>query len=259
MIEAVMELSLKMFLIVCPLVFLAGVVDAIGGGGLISLPAYMLAGLPAKLAVSTNKLSASIGTFASTARYVKQGCVDWLTALPGVAMALIGAYCGANIGLNLPDKVFEIALLVVLPVVAAYVLLHRELKKPDKPDLPRARQIAVVCIVSLVIGFYDGFYGPGTGTFLILLYTALARMDVLTAGGNTKLSNLASNVMSITVFLFNGTVLIPLGLTAAVFSIAGHFIGAGIALKKGAKSIRFVILIVIALLFAKVIFEMLTK
>ena len=253
------DLSVKMVLIVIVGVFLGSFMDAIaGGGGIITVPTYLLAGLPAHFALGTNKFSAAIGTFFSTGRFIKNKYVDWVLGVPSIVLAVIGSHFGTRLQLMVDEKYLKYLLLIVLPVVAFVVLRQR--KFPEEPgEIERKKQMAIVWVSSLVVGAYDGFYGPGTGTFLILLYTALARMDVLTAGGNTKLSNLASNVMSITVFLFNGTVLIPLGLTAAVFSIAGHFIGAGIALKKGAKSIRFVILIVIALLFAKVIFEMLTK
>ena len=252
-----MDLSLKTFLIVCPLVFLAGVVDAIGGGGgLISLPAYILAGLDPKIASATNKMSACLGTFASTFRYVKNKCADLPLAVPGVIAALIGANIGAQLSNLVPDAAFKIALMVLLPVIAVFMLLKKDLKPDEtKPPLKRTHQMLIVGAISLAIGTYDGFYGPGTGTFLILAYTALARMDALKAGGNTKLANLASNVSSLVVFLLSGRVMITLGLVAAVFSIAGHYIGAGIAIKNGSKFVRIVILGVIGLLMIKLIVE----
>ena len=102
---------------------------------------------------------------------------------------------------------------------------------------------------------YDGFYGPGTGTFLILVYTSLAKMDVLTSAGNTKLVNLTSNISALVVFLMNGVVILPLGLAAVVFIIAGPYLGAGMAMKNGGKFIRVIILAVIAMLFIKTIME----
>lgn len=251
-----MELTFVKFLIVCPLVFLAGFVDAIGGGGgLISLPAYLMAGLPPINAVATNKLSSTIGTAMSTARYVKNGHFNIKLAIPSVLAALAGAQIGARIALSVDDKVFKIILLVLLPLIAVYIFVKKDLE-PDTSKTPSEKIRILICLgVSLVIGTYDGFYGPGTGTFLILAYTALAKMDVLTANGNTKLANLASNLSALIVFLIHGESLILLGLVAGAFSIAGNFLGAGFAMKKGAKGVKYVILVVIAILFVKVITE----
>lgn len=252
-----MELNLRIYLIVCPLVFLAGMVDAIGGGGgLISLPAYLMAGLPPHMAAATNKLSACIGTFASAARYLKSRCTDLATALPGIPAALIGAQFGARFALKIPDEIFRYVMLALLPVIALYVLLHKE--KPPREGGARSRlgHMAAAFAIALVIGFYDGFYGPGTGTFLILAYTGILRLEARKAGGSAKLINLSSNLASLTVFLKSDTVLIPLGLTAAAFSLAGHYIGAGIAIRKGSRLIRTVILGVIGLLFIKVIYDL---
>ena len=108
-------------------------------------------------------------------------------------------------------------------------------------------------IVSFLVGIYDGFYGPGTGTFLILLYTSLAKLDLLTASANTKAVNLASNVGALVVFILNGKVFFPLGLPAALFCIAGHYLGAGMVVKNGTRIVKPVILIVLAVLFIKVL------
>ncbi len=249
-------MTIMTYLIVCPMVFLAGLVDAIGGGGgLISLPAYLIAGVPAHNAVATNKLSSASGTIVSTIRYYKNGFADIRLAIPGIIAALIGSQIGARIALLVDADLFSKMLLVVLPCIALYMLFKKDLQpKPDE-IIGRKKQYIIVTIASLMLGAYDGFYGPGTGTFLILLYTGLAKMDVLTAGGNTKLVNLTSNISSLVVFLLGGVVYIPLGLAAGVFSILGHYIGAGLAMKNGSKFVRIVILIVIGLLFAKILGE----
>lgn len=240
------------------MVFLAGLVDAIGGGGgLISLPAYLIAGVPAHNAVATNKLSSSTGTVVSTIRYYKNGYADLKLGIPGIIAALIGSQIGARIALIVSAKVFSVLLLCLLPVIAAYMIFRKDLNPKETEEISRGKQYFIVIIASLLIGAYDGFYGPGTGTFLILIYTGLAKMDVLTASGNTKLVNLTSNISSLLVFLLGGVVYIPLGLAAGVFSIAGHYIGAGLAMKNGSKFVRSVILIVIGLLFVKIIFDLL--
>lgn len=252
-----MELSVKLFLIVCPLVFLAGLVDSIaGGGGLISLPAYLLAGLPPHFAIGTNKLSSATGTVVSTIRYCKNKFVDWQVAMPSILMALIGSAIGANIALLLDEEVMKYILIAVLPIVAIYVLRGKTMKKDvSEVSISRKRVYLVACLASFFVGAYDGFYGPGTGSFLILLYTGMAKMDMKKAAGNTKLVNLASNIAALVTYLINGKIIFLLGIAAAVFSIAGHYIGSGLVLKNGHKVIRPIILLVIVLLFLKVILE----
>lgn len=251
-----MELTLSMFLIVCPFAFLAGFVDSIGGGGgLISLPAYVIAGLPAHLAVYTNKLSACLGTIVATARYCKNNYIDKNLALIGVITAAFGGIIGGKCALMVDEFVFKVLLLVLLPLIAMYVLLKKDLEPKNVDQISHKKQYIIVSIATFVLGMYVGFYGPGSGTFLILVYTALAKMNILKAEGNAKIANMTADICSLCLFLFNGVVLIPLGLTAAAFSIAGNYIGAGVAMKNGNKVIRIVILSVLALLFIKVIVE----
>lgn len=249
-----MELSIYSFLIVCPLVFLAGFVDAIGGGGgLISLPAYLLAGIPPHTAIATNKFSSATGTVFSTVRYCRNKCVDWGLAIPGILASVIGAQIGARFSMAVEEELLRTILLFVLPLVAAYVMFRKNLDPKDPDSIPRSRQLIIVSLLTLLVGFYDGFYGPGTGTFLLLIYTGLCHMPLMKAAGNVKLANLASNISSLMVFLFNGLVLLPLGAAAALFSIAGHYLGAGVAMKNGSRFVRIVILLVILLLFIKVL------
>lgn len=251
-----MELTIKMFLIVCPLVFLAGLVDAMaGGGGLISLPAYLFAGLPAHTAVATNKLSSSVGTVISTIRICRKKHMDFPLAVPSILAALCGSWLGAHVALMVSDQILKIFMAFLLPVIAYYVLRKKDLDDSGKTALTRKTQYIIATIASLLVGLYDGFYGPGTGTFLILIYTGLVKMDVLTAAGNTKLVNLSSNVSALLVFLANGVVMLPLGLVACIFSIAGHYIGAGLVLKNGSRIVRVIILFVVALLFCKIMLE----
>lgn len=249
-----MEPELYTYFIVCPMVFLAGFVDAIaGGGGMISLPAYLLAGIPAHASIATNKMSSAIGTAVSTFRYCKKGYVDWLFAVPSVIFALAGSYIGASLALLTRDAVLKIVLLVVLPIVAVYVLKNKSFQPSDRFHLSRKGAFVLGSLLSFGIGMYDGFYGPGTGTFLLLAFTTVLGMDVLQASGNVKLVNLASNVAALVTFLLNGKVVIRLGLVAAIFSIAGHYAGSGMVMKNGTRIVRPIILVVIVLLFIKVI------
>lgn len=249
-----MEFSLLTFVIVCPLVFIAGFIDAIaGGGGLISLPAYLLAGLPAHNAIATNKLTSSAGTLFSTARLVKNKYADMKLAPFSIAAAIMGSLIGSNIALRTSERVLQIVMLAILPVIAFYVLKKKNLEPEHPFSLKRSLQYTIVTVASFVIGIYDGFYGPGTGTFLLLVFTSLARMDVRTASGNMKLVNLSSNLAALVTFLLAGKIVWALGLCAAVFSIAGHYLGSGMVMKNGTKIVKPVIIVVLVLLFGKIV------
>lgn len=244
-------------LIICPLVFLASLLDAVaGGGGLISLPAYLLAGLPPHNAIATNKLSSCIGTVASTGRFIKNKCVDWPTAIPSAALAVLGSIAGANLVLGISDNAIRYVMLLLIPVLAFVVLKKRNLSGAELEPVSRKRQFIVILTAALVVGMYDGFYGPGTGTFLLLAYTQLARLPLNLAAGNVKIANLSSNVGSLIVFLINGQTILPLGLIAAVFALSGHFLGAGLLLKNGSRIVKPFILIVLGLLFFRLIYDL---
>jgi len=249
--------NLWTLLIVCPLVFAGSLLDAVaGGGGLITLPAYLLAGIPPHNAIATNKLSSSIGTSASTIRFIKNKYVDWPTAIPSGILAVLGSVVGARIILAIDDNVIRYIMLGLIPLLAFVVLRKRDLEPETLEPVSRKRQFLIICSAALVVGMYDGFYGPGTGTFLLLAYTQLARLPLRLAAGNVKIANLASNIGSLAVFLLNGQALIPIGLISAVFAVAGHFIGAGILLKNGARIVKPFVLTVLALLLIRLVYDL---
>ena len=244
---------MEQYLIVCPLVFLAGLIDSIaGGGGLISLPAYLIAGVPPHIALGTNKTSSSMGTVVSAAKLAKNGFVDRRTAIPGGLCAVAGAIVGATISLYVEDTVITHMMIVILPVVAFYVLRSRTLGESEKTGtLTGGRLIGAVCGIGLVMGIYDGFYGPGTGTFLLLLLTGLAHLDTGRAAGTTKVMNLSSNLAALATFLINGKVYYSLGLVSGLFCIAGHYIGSSLVVRGGRRVVRPMILVVLCILFGK--------
>lgn len=244
---------MEQYLIVCPLVFLAGLIDSIaGGGGLISLPAYLIAGVPPHIALGTNKTSSSMGTVVSAAKLAKNGFVDRRTAVPGGLCAVAGAIAGATISLYVEDTVITHMMIVILPVVAFYVLRSRTLGESEKTGtLTGGRLIGAVCGIGLVMGIYDGFYGPGTGTFLLLLLTGLAHLDTRRAAGTTKVMNLSSNLAALATFLINGKVYYSLGLVSGLFCIAGHYIGSSLVVRGGRRVVRPMILVVLCILFGK--------
>ena len=253
-----MTLTALHFLIVCPLIGIAGFVDSIaGGGGLISLPAYLISGLPVHTCIATNKLSSSMGTAVATAKYARCGYIDWHLAVFCAAFSLAGAAMGANIALLIPEGAFRILMLIILPLTALYVFKKKNLfSGEDRRTLSFAHTCILSSIIALALGMYDGFYGPGTGTFLILLLTRFAHMDLHRANGITKVINLSSNVSSLTVYLLSGQVLLPLGLCAGAFSILGNYLGSRCFTSKGAAIARPVILIVLCVFFARTVMEM---
>ena len=246
-------------LLVCCGVFLASFMDAIaGGGGIISVPTYLIAfgGLPTYYALGTNKLSSGIGTVFSTARFIKNGYVRWSLFAPSIVLALLGSMGGTWLQHHTPDAVLKYLLLVVLPIVAFVTLRTRSW--PDEPgDIDPKKQTLIVWAAALVIGAYDGYYGPGTGTFLMIIFIRLAKLDTRHAAGGVKVINLASNLGSLFTALTAGYVYIGVGLISAAASIAGHYIGAGLAIKNGSKIVRPAVILVLILLTIKVGSELL--
>lgn len=252
-----MNLTLTTYLLVCPLVFLAGLIDAIaGGGGLISLPAYYLAGLPPVLAAGTNKLSASLGTVASTVRYIRSGRVDWRMGPIAALGAFPGSWLGTQVLQRIPEDAVRVLMICAIPLVAAVVLRRRGDLARHSLIPPRWHGGAAL-LIGLFVGFYDGLVGPGTGTFLILLFTMLLGMETVMASGTAKLVNLTSNISALISLLTAGEVAVALALPAALCGIAGNWVGAGLGIKRGAGFIRSVLLVVLALLLAKMVLDVL--
>lgn len=239
--------------------FLGGLVDAVaGGGGLIALPAYLIAGVPAHLALGTNKLSSAMGTVVSAFRLWRAGFLNIRKSLPAIVCSLLGSAAGAHLALLVPERVFELILVGLLPIAAFFVLSKRAVMSNDEGIITARKQLVILCISSLICGAYDGFYGPGAGTFMLLAFTLWAKMGVRSASGTMKAVNLASNIAAFATFALSGEVIWLLGLTAGIFGIAGHYIGAGLVLQNGTKIVRPIIGAVLAVLFVKTAWELLS-
>jgi len=250
-------ITLKTFLIVCPLTFLGGFVDAVaGGGGLISLPAYMIAGLPVHNAIATNKLSSGMGTTVSTYRLAKGGNIPWKKALPCVLMAVLGSALGARLTLMVDATLLKKLMLVIIPVTAFYVMRTKSMESEKEPFSTRETLIRASA-VAFLIGIYDGFYGPGTGTFLILLLSSFARFRLGEANGVAKSINLTTNLTSLAVFLMSGKVLIMLGLAGGIFGIVGNYIGVSFFNERGAKAVKPLMIVVLCIFFIRILTELL--
>ncbi len=251
-----MELTLQMYLIVCPLAMLAGFVDSVaGGGGLISLPAYYLAGLPASVAAGTNKMSACMGTVLATYSYGKAGCIEKRIGLWSALGSFIASVLGVLVMKQLSDQAMRTLVLCCLPVAAIFTL--RGHKQKERRYFAPGKEAMLSLLIGLLIGFYDGLVGPGTGTFLILLFVNVFGMQDVMASGTSKVTNLSSNLAALTSLFLSGDVLWMLGLPAGLCSMLGAALGSRMTITKGSKFIRAMMLFVLTLLLVKMVTDML--
>ncbi|NFO31327.1 sulfite exporter TauE/SafE family protein [Clostridium botulinum] len=244
-------------IIICPLVFLAGIIDAVaGGGGIISLPAYIFAGIPIHIAYGTNKFASCIGTSISSIKFFRSGNIKIKSALLSAAGALIGSWFGAQIVLLLNEKYLNYCLIIILPIVSLFLLFNRNFGVKNKKELSNKKLYILSFIIGVFLGAYDGFFGPGTGTFLVICFTGILGFNLITASGNAKIVNLASNFSALIAYILGGKVMFSIGVPAAVCAIAGNYLGAHLAIKNGDKIIKPIIFVAIGLLFIKVIFDL---
>ncbi|MBI5500088.1 MAG: TSUP family transporter [Deltaproteobacteria bacterium] len=240
----------------CGLVFLAGFVDSIaGGGGLISVPAYLALGLPPHAALATNKFSSVLGTLTATWRYWRARRIHVRTALVAAAGALVGSAAGARAVLLVPPATVHTVVLVLVPGALVVLLFQDRLlrRAPLAAGGEAGRPLLRAAVLGLLVGAWDGFFGPGTGTFLAIGFHLALRFDLLTASGNARLVNLASNAGAVVVFLAGGRVVFPLALYAAAAGIAGNQLGSMVALRRGERVIRPFLVVVLVLLLAEVV------
>ncbi|TDC04419.1 sulfite exporter TauE/SafE family protein [Nonomuraea longispora] len=226
----------------------AGWVDAVvGGGGLLQLPAIMVTGMPTVEAMATNKFSSVFGTASAAVAYARSAKVDRQVALPGATLAVLSAGLGAWAAASISAEVLRPAVMVVLLAVAAFVTLRPAMGAVPEPHLrTRGRVIAAVATAGAGIAFYDGILGPGTGTFLIIAFTAILGLDFVSASASAKIINIGTNLGALLVFGAQGHVQWALGLGMAVCNVAGAQLGARMALRRGAAFVRVVLLGVVA-------------
>ena len=253
-----MQFSITTYLIVLPFVFLAGLIDAIaGGGGLISIPAYLAGGFPPHLALGNNKFSSAFGTMFATARYLKHGMIDVPVAVCSAVFALAGSYLGTRSVLLLEPTFLNYVLMILIPIITVFTLINKNVGEESEAVLkPMKIRLILGSGAGLFIGFYDGFFGPGTGTLLIIFYTILLKYDFVEANGNTKVVNLSSNVASLITFIVFDKIFYAIAVPASIFGIAGNLIGSKLVVKKGVRIIKPVFIIALLILFSKIIYDM---
>ena len=231
------EMGIEILLLLALAGFVAGLIDSIaGGGGLITVPVLLLAGLSPVESLGTNKLQSVFGSGSATWSYASAGLVDLKRQLPWAALAFAGSVAGAALATVLPGEWLHAALPVLLVVIALYFAF-----KPDMGDVDRAERISPFLFgltVVPLIGFYDGVFGPGTGSFLMLAFVALAGYGVLKATAHTKLLNFSSNLGSLLFFAAAGVVSWKVGLVMGAAQFLGARLGAQLAMRSGARLIK---------------------
>jgi uncharacterized membrane protein YfcA len=225
--------------------FVAGFIDSIaGGGGLITLPALMAAGLPPHLMLGTNKLQATFGSTAAALRFMRAGLVPWRAALAGVAWTAAGAWLGTTLAQHLSAATLTRIIPFLLGGALVYTLVHPRLgASGGRARLPWG---LFQMVFGMALGFYDGFFGPGTGSFWAFAFVLGAGMELTRATGHAKLMNATSNVVSLVVFVAAGQVLWIPGLAMGLAQFAGAWLGAHTAMRRGAPFIRLVLTGVVA-------------
>ena len=224
--------------------YLAGAVDAIvGGGGLINLPVLLLFGMPVPTALGTNKLAGIAGTATATATFAAARAIRWPIVFTGAAAAFAGALLGAHTVLQIDPPLLRVIVSVLLLVVSAIVALRPTLGAGAAMDAAQ-RSVWRSGAIGLATGYYDGFFGPGAGVFMIFLFVTWLGLDFLAASGISKAMNFASNLGAIAVFALAGTIDYRAGVVMAVGAIAGSFTGSRLAIVRGAVFVRYVFLAV---------------
>lgn len=237
--------------LLCLAAFTGGAVDAIaGGGGIITVPALLAVGLPPHFALGTNKGQSVWGSAAAIVRYARAGLVDRRAALLSFPLALVGSALGALLVLQIKPGVLRPLVLVLL--VAAAIFLAFVRMPSAEEEKPRHRSAAILGSIAFLVGGYDGFFGPGTGTFLIVLYVAFLGISLSRASADAKVVNCASNFAALVVFSIQGVVVWSLAAPMLVAQVAGGWTGAHLAIRGGNRFIRLVVIVVALALVAKV-------
>ncbi|KLU67952.1 MULTISPECIES: TSUP family transporter [Desulfosporosinus] len=226
-------------LIISALGFFAAAVDAIaGGGGLISLPALLVIGVPPHLALGTNKFAACTASLNSSITFARSGKVHFPLVKWQIPFTFIGALLGVWAVLSVSSQFLNKAVLVLVLIVGIYTILHKNLGMENKFQQLIPAKLIAGCFFALVLGFYDGFFGPGTGSFLIFSFISLFGFDFVAASANSKVLNFVSNFASLILFAWNGKILFLYGIPMAISMILGSLLGTKLAIRRGAALVK---------------------
>ncbi len=250
-----MDFTITTILLLCLAFFIAGFIDSIaGGGGLITLPSLLFAGVPPQFALGTNKLASTFGTGTAVFNFVRSKKVNWKVIAFGMAFSLIGSFIGSRTVLVLSQDIVGKIIIFMLPLGVVATLIPRKgiVSGSDLTKKDFYFKIPVICVI---IGFYDGFFGPGTGSFLTLAFFFFTRMKLIEATANAKVFNLMSNIGGLTAFLLGSKVLFLLAIPIALSNMTGNFLGSRLAIKKGEGVIRFFLILAFVMLLGSLVWK----
>ncbi|MDX5363449.1 MAG: TSUP family transporter [Pseudazoarcus pumilus] len=246
-------------LVIAVAAFMAGFVDAVvGGGGLIQIPALFTAfpaTSPATL-FGTNKIASIVGTTSAAVQYSRRVSIPWKIALPGATAALIGAWFGARAVAWMPVELLRPLVLLLLVLVAVYTFARKDFGTGVSKAALANRDVVITVVIALCVGFYDGFFGPGTGSFFIFLLVRFISLDFLHASATAKILNVATNLAALAFFASSVDLLWKAGLIMACCNLTGAVIGSRMALRHGAGFVRHIFLVVVVLLIAKMAYDL---
>lgn len=240
--------------LLCLAAFAAGFVDAIaGGGGLIQLPALLLVlpQFPIPMLFGSNKLASIMGTGTAVAQYARKLPIAWKVILPSAVAAFAGSGLGARVLTMVSTQYLRPIIIVLLVGVSAYLLKKRDLGSQEKPALPYRKQLAIGLAAGFGIGFYDGAFGPGTGSFLIFVLVSMLGMGFLRASASAKVINFATNLAAVLYFAYSGNILYQYALPMAAANMLGGYTGSHMAMLRGNRFVARVFLFSVALVVIK--------
>ncbi|WP_086228065.1 TSUP family transporter [Campylobacter sp. P0109] len=253
-----MELEIWVFVLLFCVAFFSGFVDAIaGGGGLITIPALISVGIPEHIALATNKLQATFGSFTAAANFTHKKMVDFNSLWRGIIWTFIGAVLGTWAILLIDASVIKYLIPIFLIAILIYTIFSPKLGESDSQK--RINESLFYAIFGLVIGFYDGFIGPGTGSFWMFAFVSLLGLNLKTAVANTKILNFTSNIVSLAVFIGGGQILWLLGIVMGFGQMIGAYFGSHMVIKKEIKFIKIIFLTVVSLTIVKIIYDLFIK
>lgn len=252
-----MDISVYEYIGLFLLIGFAGFVDSIaGGGGLLTIPAYIAIGLPEHLILGTNKLVSTTGTTIAIGRFIKQKAIHWKLMSLAIAFSMIGAFLGARLSVYLTKEMMLIALMIVVPLI---LILQRKLDEKGRGSgLGEQNHVSILKagLIGLVIGTYDGLFGPGTGTFLIIGFVLFLHMNYKQASANARMINYISNISALIFFMGEGRIYWPVALVALCGAVIGNYLGSGLVLKHAEKIVGPVFRLILIGLLIKCAFDL---
>ncbi|WP_017549108.1 TSUP family transporter [Salinicoccus carnicancri] len=253
-----MEFELSALLLIIVLGFIAAFIDAVvGGGGLISIPALLATGMSPATALGTNKLASAFGSFTSSMKFLRSRNVDFRRMMKLFPVSVLVSIAGAFIAVRLPGEVLKPLVLVMLIIVLVYTLFRKDWGAIEKKNALSKGKAVILIVFVIIIGFYDGFMGGGTGSFLLFLML-FTGFDFLRAAGNAKVLNFGSNIGALLLFITMGEVNYTYGLAMAASMVLGSYAGAHLAISKGVGYVRGLFIIVTSVLILKNIYDFLS-